>query len=315
MFGLDLFAVAARRGINNVWSAAQSFASGLIVPKDVATGIKVDLDDPQWGWADMLGAIDNRSVAGGANPTWAVYRGGIYQYSFGTAAGVTETFINYHMGHDFIPGTDMYIHAHWSTAAAPTGTCNWLFEACAAVGYDRDVFEGTDGSASTITVSAVGTPTGAYRHMISETLLATAGGLVNPLAGTTYSITSGAAVLSANQSVFTAADIGRSVRVIGAGAAGANLDTTVSAYTSGTQVTLAANAGTTLTNSANAFRYRVLDSNHMLEPDALILSRCWRDSARAADTLSVAPFLHFSDCHYQSNGVVGTRGRNYPFYG
>lgn len=311
MFGIDIRATAAAIGLDNVWKSVQSFTQGLIVPKGAGTGIKVDTDAPGWGWADMLGTIDVRGTSGGANPKWAVYLGGIYQYSWGTVGGVTECFINYHLTHDFIPGTDIYIHAHYSTVAAPTGQVNWLFEAAAAAGYDRDLFEGTDGSAATITVGAVSTPTGVRRHTIAETLLATAGGLVS--IADNVSITSGAAILTSSGTPWTAADIGKSVRVVGAGAAGGNLDTTISAYTSPSQVTLGANAGTTVTSQPN-FRWRILDSNHVTEIDGLILVRCWRDSNRAADTLTVAPFLHFSDCHYQSNGVIGTKSKNYPFY-
>ena len=46
---------------------------------------------------------------------------------------------------------------------------------------------------------------------------------------------------------FTSADVGKSVRVVGAGAAAADLLTTISAVNSATSVTLAANAGTSVT--------------------------------------------------------------------
>lgn len=311
MFGIDLFAVAARRGINNVWSAAQSFAGGLIVPKTAGTGIKVDTDSPTFGWADLLGTIDTRAVAGGASPTWAVYVGPIYQYSFGTAGGVTEVFVNFHAGHDLVPGTDWYIHSHWSTIAAPTGQCNWLFDIAYGAGYGRGVIEGTATQSAYITVSAATTPAALKSHQIAEALFATPGGLVTP-AGT-FSITSGTATLTASQATFSSADIGRTGRIVGAGAAGADLEVLISTCTSPTQVTVHTNALTTVTNQTGAFKWRIIDSN-LIEPDGIFLVRCWRDASRAADTLNVAPFLHFVDLHYQSTSVVGTKGRNYPFY-
>lgn len=76
-------------------------------------------------------------------------------------------------------------------------------------------------------------------------------------------------------------------------------------------VTLANNAGTTVTTQPN-FRYRVIDSN-LFEIDGVIIVRSWRDAARTADTLNVAPFLHFVDCHYQST-QMSTKTKNYPFY-
>jgi hypothetical protein len=62
------------------------------------------------------------------------------------------------------------------------------------------------------------------------------------------SITGGTAALTVTGGNFTSGDVGKLIYVRGAGAAGATLATTVSAYTSATQVTLAANASTTVSN-------------------------------------------------------------------
>jgi hypothetical protein len=59
-------------------------------------------------------------------------------------------------------------------------------------------------------------------------------------------ITAASAVLSSASASFTAADVGKSVTVIGAGASGASLRTTIISYTSATQVTLTATASTTV---------------------------------------------------------------------
>lgn len=40
-----------------------------------------------------------------------------------------------------------------------------------------------------------------------------------------------------------------------------------------------------------------------LEPDTLLLVRCFRDAANGADTLSDAAFLLTMDCHYQVDGI------------
>lgn len=287
--------------------------TGMVVPKTSGTGIKVDPDAPTFGWRDLTGAINVKN-SGPTVPTFTTYQGSIAQYSFGTATGVVEVFLEYHIPHEYAPGTDMYIHAHWSTIAAPTGDVNWLFEIVQAKGYKQAVFEGTAGSAAPITVSVTDTAATAFRHEIAEVQMSAPGGLIEPggAPSIAVSITSGAAILTSDAPLFTAADIGRTVRVIGAGAAGGNLDTTVSAFTSTQQVTLANNASTTVT-AQNAFRYRVIDSD-LLEVDGLILVRCWRNSGRAADTLDVAPFLHFVDIHYQTTGVPGTKQKNPPFY-
>lgn len=60
-------------------------------------------------------------------------------------------------------------------------------------------------------------------------------------------ITSGAAIFTSASGVFAATDVGKTFVVYGAGASGAPLSTTILTYTSATQVTLNANAGTTVT--------------------------------------------------------------------
>lgn len=76
---------------------------------------------------------------------------------------------------------------------------------------------------------------------------------------TTGSITTGTAALTINTSDFVAGDNGVEIIVYGAGAAGANLVTTISgAPGSATTATLAANASTTVTNARVRFRLLVL---------------------------------------------------------
>lgn len=288
-----------------------SFAANVVIPKTAGSGIKIDTASPDFGWRDMIGTINTRAT-GPTVPTFTTYRGNLFQYSFGTGAGAVEVFNEFHMAHDYVPATDLYIHSHWSTITAPTGNVNWLFELLYAKGYAQDTFDGTEGSGTPIIVSVTQASGEAFRHEIAEVQCSAPGGLISP-AAVNVSITSGAPTLIAAAALFTSGDIGRTVRVLGAGTAGADLDTTVSAFTSTTQVTLANNASTTVTTQ-DAFRYRVLDSD-LLEVDGMIMARTWRDSARAADTLDVAPFLHFVDIHYQSTGINGTKQRNGPgFY-
>lgn len=74
------------------------------------------------------------------------------------------------------------------------------------------------------------------------------------------SITSSAAVLTVVGASFTANDVGKDIQVPGAGAAGATLVSTISAYTSATQVTLADNAGTTLSAVSKTVTYYTDDT-------------------------------------------------------
>jgi hypothetical protein len=73
-------------------------------------------------------------------------------------------------------------------------------------------------------------------------------------------ITSGQAILTSAAGAFTSADVGQPITVQGAGAAGADLNTTVLSYQSATQVTLAANAGTTVTGKGYLIGCRLADT-------------------------------------------------------
>lgn len=66
--------------------------------------------------------------------------------------------------------------------------------------------------------------------------------------GSGGSITSGMTALTVTGAAFTSSDVGKLITVAGAGAAGATLVTTIAGYTSATQVTLAAQASTTVAN-------------------------------------------------------------------
>ncbi|MGD0229713.1 MAG: hypothetical protein ABSC19_05045 [Syntrophorhabdales bacterium] len=75
-------------------------------------------------------------------------------------------------------------------------------------------------------------------------------GLVGANSATfTGSMSASSATLTLSASGFTAADVGSAIIVQGAGASGADLITTISAYTSGTAVTLAASASTAVSTA------------------------------------------------------------------
>jgi hypothetical protein len=122
----------------------------------------------------------------GANPDYVVYRGGLYGYRFGTAAPnnhLHEAFIEYHIPHDYVPGSDLYLHVHWSQTTVDTGgtagvpgVAKWYFEVSYADGH------GTPGGAAdpfiapiTVSVTQQGSTT-QYGHMIAEVQFTNNGG-------------------------------------------------------------------------------------------------------------------------------------------
>lgn len=76
-------------------------------------------------------------------------------------------------------------------------------------------------------------------------------------------ITSGSATLTSATAAFTSADVGKSVRVAGAGAAGAALSTTIASVTNATTVVLTgAPAGTTVSGASLAIGVYTADGTH-----------------------------------------------------
>ncbi len=164
-------------------------AGDVVVPKTSGVGVKVDNTTPTFGWRDLLGDIKTRPAAGGgaaAQPDFVAYRGSIYGYRFGTIAPnahLHEAFIEFHIPHDYVPGTDLYIHSHWSQIVADTGgaagvpgVAEWFWDFTYADGH------GTAGGAAdpfvaplTISTTQQGSTT-QYGHMIAEVAFTNDGG-------------------------------------------------------------------------------------------------------------------------------------------
>jgi hypothetical protein len=132
-------------------------ASGL-----TGVGIKIDALTPDWGWHDIIGNVTVR-FTGPTAPALAVYRGGIQQYQF---AVNDEVYNEFHILHDYAPGTHLYMHAHWSHIATTVtgGNVTWGFEICYAKGHNQAAF------GAPVTRTVVGNAsTTQYQHIITET--------------------------------------------------------------------------------------------------------------------------------------------------
>ena len=114
------------------------FNKGIAISKDQASGIKVDVDNPEFPWFDMEGPVYVRSI-GANSPTFATYRGNIKEFKFGLNDEVNHTF---HVPHDYASGTDLYIHVHWShiNASLSSGDTTWSFEVSYSKGHDQEAF-------------------------------------------------------------------------------------------------------------------------------------------------------------------------------
>lgn len=144
-------------------------AGGLILPKTISTGIKVDTGTPTFGWRDLLGPITIKG-SGASDPTWAVYNGNVSQYQMSVNDEVTVAF---HLPHDYVPATDIYAHVHWSlNVGSITENCTWEFTSIYAKGHNQAAFTTTPLVTSILQASS----TTQYQHMIAETAISSAGG-------------------------------------------------------------------------------------------------------------------------------------------
>lgn len=165
---------------NLVRQASPTITGNLTLSKTSGQGIKVDPTTPTFGWRDILGPIGVKTV-GATEPVWALYRGTIYAYTFDTATA--EAFCTFHVPHDYVPGSDIFIHMHWSQIVVDTGgpagvpgNAEWNFDITYADGH------GTAGGAAdpfvapiTVTVVQQGSTT-QYGHMIAEVQFTNNGG-------------------------------------------------------------------------------------------------------------------------------------------
>lgn len=87
------------------------FNTSLALPKGKGIGVKVDTEHPTFGWRDIIGAV-NPKATGVGSPTRAAYDGAnIADYAF-VANDVCD--FCFHIPHDYVPGSDLYFHVHWS---------------------------------------------------------------------------------------------------------------------------------------------------------------------------------------------------------
>jgi hypothetical protein len=141
-----------------------------LMPNTKGKGIKLDPTAPAFGWHDIVGALHvdegspNRAM-------FNTYHSGIKARQFIEAT--SEAYIDFHMPHDYVPGTPIFIHAHWShdSTTCTGGSCTWGFELMYAKGHNQAAFN----EPLIVTVAqAVGIPQ--HQHMIAEALASTPGG-------------------------------------------------------------------------------------------------------------------------------------------
>lgn len=139
-----------------------------IFDKASGVGYKVDVDNPDWAWRDIIGDVNVKEVGVGNPPSLNVYNGVLRAYQFSVN---DEVFNIFHMPHDYAKGTDVYIHAHWShnNASVTSGGVTWGFDVSWAKGFDQAAF-----SSVVSTSIQQDASTTQYQHMVAEVQLSAA---------------------------------------------------------------------------------------------------------------------------------------------
>jgi len=113
-----------------------------VYPSTSGYGLKVDHSSPVWGWKDLTGQIIPRS-GGAAAPAFTPFHGSNVKVYSGNAGDKIDN-ITFHIPHDYVPNTDMYIHIHWGhNGTAISGTFSGNYHAIYSKGYTQagEIFE------------------------------------------------------------------------------------------------------------------------------------------------------------------------------
>lgn len=144
----------------------------IVVPKTTNIGIQVDTTTPTFPWRDLIGDVNPRTAAGAGTPTYAAFQGNIYGYWFALNDVVDFMF---HMPHDYVPGTDIYLHIHWShNGTAITGNVVFTHYSTYAKGFNQANFPAEVTNTITYNTTNIAT-TPQYRHRVDEIQLSGTG--------------------------------------------------------------------------------------------------------------------------------------------
>ena len=116
------------------------------------------------GWNDLVQDVTVRSGSNAPSPT--IFIGGISAYEFSPTT-MNECFVNFHMRHDYIAGTMVYPHVHWSHNTDAAGVVRWGFEYTLARRNDS-TGNVTFASPSTLYIEHTVTLGETYQHHVNE---------------------------------------------------------------------------------------------------------------------------------------------------
>lgn len=150
----------------------------LVLDKASLHGLKVDFTTPTFPYRDLEGMVLPRETGPG-NPTLSVFRGGnVREYAFAANDAIDCRF---HIPHDYLMGSDLFLHAHWGhNGTTISGNMVMTCAATYAKGHNQAAFP-----AEVAPVISVATPNIAtiprWQHRIDEVQVSVAGGSATQL--------------------------------------------------------------------------------------------------------------------------------------
>lgn len=133
--GIILVSVGPTDVVRAMVIQALTLNDTLVLPKTSGVGIKVDQVSPTFGFADIIGDQFSKNT-GATKPTLIAYNGVINAWQFGNG---DEAYMSFHIPHDYVIGTDIHLHIHWSqnAAGATGGTLDFRYTAIYAKGHNQ----------------------------------------------------------------------------------------------------------------------------------------------------------------------------------
>lgn len=146
--------------------------STLVFTKDSGDGIKIINSEQEiyYPWHDKEGAI-SADIGAQQAPLFSLYRGGLRAFKFQID---DQVYLNIHMPHDYVKGTDVFLHEHWShnSNAVIAGGTAWGAEVSYSKGHNQEPFCEPINIVMQEDASVV-----RYQHMVTESQLSSIGGI------------------------------------------------------------------------------------------------------------------------------------------
>lgn len=144
----------------------------LVISKDSGDGIRVDNASPSFGWKDLIGDVVPKTTGAGSPPL-DTFRDDVRWFSYGSG---DDGDIVFHIPHDYVPGTDLFIHVHWAhNGTNITGSIDVRFHLTYAKGHNQANFS-ADVEPHLVVGSLTIANTPQYRHRLDEIQCSTTGG-------------------------------------------------------------------------------------------------------------------------------------------